>query len=202
LPLPFAILGTTVKARDSLGVERLAQLFTVTPDQINFAVPGGMANGLAAITVINDKGEIASGSVNVASVAPGLFAANANGQGVAAAVVLRIKADNTTQYEPVVRFDSATSRFVSVPIDLGPESDRVFLIAFATGVRGRSALANVRATIGGVNAPALYAGPSPGFIGLDQVNIQLDRSLAGKGEVDVILTVDGKMANVVKINLK
>jgi uncharacterized protein (TIGR03437 family) len=202
LPLPVTLGGTTVKVRDNLGAERLAQLFMIAPGQINFAVPSGTANGLASVSVTNDKGEIASGSVNIASVAPGLFAANANGQGVAAAVVLRIKSDNSAQYEPVARFDSATGRFVSVPIDLGPESDRVFLIAFATGVRGRSALANVRATVGGANAPVTYAGPSPGFVGLDQSNIQLDRSLAGKGEIDVILTVDGKAANAVKINIK
>ncbi|MGE0126502.1 MAG: Ig-like domain-containing protein [Blastocatellales bacterium] len=202
LPLPLALSGTTVKVRDTLGAERLAQLFMVASGQINFAVPSGTASGLAAITVTNDKGEIATGSVSIAAVAPGLFAANANGQGVAAAVVLRIKPDNTVQYEPVARFDSATARFVPAPIDLGPESDKVFLVAFATGVRGRSALANVRATVGGVNAPVIFAGSSPGFIGLDQSNIQLDRSLIGKGEVDLILTVDGKVANAVKINIK
>ena len=53
-----------------------------------------------------------------------------------------------------------------------------------------------------MNAPVLYAGSSQGFIGLDQSNIQLDRTLSGKGEVDLILTVDGKLANVVKINIR
>src|SRR5262249_25904295 len=174
----------------------------VSPGQINFAVPGGMANGPAAFTVENDKGELASGSVNIASVAPGVFSANSDGQGVAAAFVLRVKPDNSTQFEQVARFDTAAGRFVSTPIDLGPEGDKVFLVAFATGVRGRSALTNVRATVGGVNAPVSYAGLAPGFIGLDQCNVQLDRSLIGKGEVDVILTAEGKVANAVKINIK
>jgi len=31
--------------------------------------------------------------------------------------------------------------------------------------------------------------------------VQLDRSLAGKGEVDVVFTVDGKPANTVKVTL-
>lgn len=202
LPLPAALGGTVVRVRDSLGVERLAQLFFVSPGQINFVVPSGTANGIAAITVTNDKGEIASGSVNIASVAPAFFSANANGEGVAAAALLRIKPDNSTQYEPVARFDSAAGKFVSTPIDLGPAGDRVFLIAFATGVRGRSALSNVQALIGGVNALVSYSGPSPGLIGLDQANIQLDRSLAGKGEVNVILIVDGRTSNAVTINIK
>lgn len=38
------------------------------------------------------------------------------------------------------------------------------------------------------------------FEGLDQLNIgPLPRSLAGKGEVDIVVTIDGKQANVVTI---
>jgi uncharacterized protein (TIGR03437 family) len=40
------------------------------------------------------------------------------------------------------------------------------------------------------------------FDGLDQVNVYVPRSLAGAGEVPVILTVDGITANVVTINIK
>jgi uncharacterized protein (TIGR03437 family) len=48
----------------------------------------------------------------------------------------------------------------------------------------------------------LFADPAPGFIGLDQVNLPIPRSLAGRGEVDVVVTVEGKVANTVKINIK
>jgi hypothetical protein len=35
------------------------------------------------------------------------------------------------------------------------------------------------------------------------VNIgPLPRSLAGRGEVDIVLTVDGKRANTVKVNIR
>jgi len=47
-----------------------------------------------------------------------------------------------------------------------------------------------------------YAGPQPQFAGLDQVNLYVPRSLAGAGEVPVILTVDGVTANVVTVNIK
>ena len=41
------------------------------------------------------------------------------------------------------------------------------------------------------------------FIGLDQVNIgPLPRSLAGRGEVGVVLTVDGRTANMVMVNIQ
>jgi len=46
-----------------------------------------------------------------------------------------------------------------------------------------------------------YAGPQGGYAGLDQVNIRVPRSLAGRGNVDVVLTVDGKTANAVTIKV-
>jgi uncharacterized protein (TIGR03437 family) len=47
-----------------------------------------------------------------------------------------------------------------------------------------------------------YAGLAPGFVGLDQINVIVPRSLIGRGEVGVVLTVDGKMANTVKVSIK
>ncbi|MGH9844954.1 MAG: hypothetical protein ACREEM_40065 [Blastocatellia bacterium] len=139
--------------------------------------------------------------MQIASVAPGLFAADASGRGLAAALALRIKADGSQQFEPVAQFDQAQQRFVAVPVDLGPETDQVFLILFATGVRYRSALNAVTARIGGVDAQVTFAGAQGDYVGLDQVNVRLPRSLIGRGEVDVALTVDGQAANTVKLSI-
>jgi hypothetical protein len=49
-------------------------------------------------------------TIPVAPVAPGLFAANANGRGVAAALALRVRADGSQQFEPIARFDPARKR--------------------------------------------------------------------------------------------
>ncbi|MGH9843534.1 MAG: hypothetical protein ACREEM_32755 [Blastocatellia bacterium] len=68
------------------------------------------------------------------------------------------------------------------------------------GLRG--GLSSVTAKIGGADAQAAFAGAQGGFVGLDQVNLQLPRGLAGRGEVDVALTVDGQAANVVRIGIK
>ncbi|MGH9766734.1 MAG: hypothetical protein ACREAB_04800 [Blastocatellia bacterium] len=134
--------------------------------------------------------------------APSLFTANANGQGVAAAVVLRIEADGSQQFEPVAEFNAAQNRFVARPIDLGPDTDQVFLLLFGTGIRNRNSLFSVRAAIGGANAEVLFAGPQGGFVGLDQVNLRLPRSLGGRGEVDVMVSVDRSVANTVRISVR
>jgi uncharacterized protein (TIGR03437 family) len=201
LPLPTTLAGTTVRVRDSAGTERTAQLFFVSPGQINYLMPAGLANGPATVTVTSGDGSISIGATVLATVAPGLFAANANGQGVASGVALRVRGETQT-FEPIARFDSAQGRFVSAPIALGPESDQVYLILYGAGIRNRSSLTAVTCTIGGVSVPVFFAGEAPGFVGLDQVNIgPLPRSLAGRGEVDVVLMVDGRPANIVRISI-
>ena len=208
-PLPTTLAGTSVRFRDALAQERPAPLFFVSPGQLNFQIPPGTAPGAANVIVTSGDGAVSSGTVQIAPVAPGMFAANANGQGVAAAVALRVKADGARSFEPVARFDASQNRFVNIPIDLGPDmgtaSDQVFLILFGTGVRFRSALSSVTARIGGatgVDAPAFYAGPQGDFVGLDQINLPLSRSLAGRGEVTIGVTVDGKRANLVSMSIR
>jgi uncharacterized protein (TIGR03437 family) len=202
VPLPTALAGTTVKVKDSTGNERLAPLFFVSPGQINHQIPPGTANGTATVTVTSGNTTVATGTALIASVAPGLFSANSSGQGVASGYILRVKADNSQSIEAINQFDSAQSKFVSVPIDLGPATDQVFLILFGTGIRFRSSLAGVSAKIGGTDVPVSFAGPQGDFVGLDQLNMQLPRSLLGRGELDLVLTVDSKTANTVKVTIK
>nr|MDQ3011815.1 hypothetical protein [Acidobacteriota bacterium] len=202
VPLPTSLAGTTVKVTDSTGTDRLSPLFFVAPGQINYLIAAGTPTGAATVTITSGDGSVFTEGLRIASVAPGLFAANANGQGVAAAVALRIKADGGQSYEPVARFDAASSRFVSLPIDLGVETDQVFLLLYGTGIRGRTTLSAVSVMIGGVEAVVDYAGAQGDFAGLDQINVRLPRSLAGRGEVDVVLTADGRAANVVRISIK
>ncbi|HKC87194.1 MAG TPA: hypothetical protein VKG02_14515, partial [Blastocatellia bacterium] len=134
LPLPVSLAGTSVKVRDSLGNERTAALFFVSSAQVNYQIPPGMAFGNATVTITSGDGTISSGPITNTPVAPGLFTATADGQGVAAAVALRIKNDGSQIYEPVAFFDQSQNKFVARPIDLGPDlgsaSDQVFLILF------------------------------------------------------------------------
>ncbi|HMV49143.1 MAG TPA: hypothetical protein PKD31_15405, partial [Blastocatellia bacterium] len=200
-PLPTTLGGSRVDVTDAAGQTRPAPLFFVAPQQINYLLPAGTATGVATVKVTSSDGTTTQGAVQVAAVAPGIFAANANGQGVAAAVVLRVRG-NVQTFEPVAQFDSATNRFVSTPINLGPETDQVILLLFGTGVRNRSANGALTALIGGTSAEVLGAAAQAEFDGLDQINVRLPRSLIGRGEVDVALTVDGAAANVVRIRVQ
>ncbi|MEP7341783.1 MAG: cohesin domain-containing protein [Acidobacteriota bacterium] len=202
VPLPTSLTGTSVKVKDSAGVERLAPLFFVAPTQINYLVPAGTALGEASINVTSSDGVVSGGKVRIANVAPGLFSTDASGQGIAAASVLRIKSDGSQSYEPVGHFDPVSNRFVATPIDLSVSGDQVFLILFGTGLRYRNSLPAASARIGGSPVEVLYVGEQGGFVGLDQVNLRLPRSLAGRGEVEIALSLDGMAANAVRVSIK
>jgi uncharacterized protein (TIGR03437 family) len=200
LPLPTSLAGASVKIRDSAGVERAASLFFASPNQINCLIPPGTASGTATVIITSQDGTVSIGTIQIAAVAPGLFTASSNGQGVAAAVAVRVKADGTQTAEPVAQFNGG--QWVSLPIDLGPPGETIVLLLFGTGIRHRSNLSAVSVTIGGVAAQVDFAGAQSDFAGLDQLNVRIPRSLAGRGEVDIVLTVDGKVANTIKINIK
>ena len=205
VPLPTTLAGISVAVTDSQGGQRPAPLFFASPGQINYQIPPGTSLGEGIVSVhrgINPfiSEILASGNVQVAGVAPALFSANSNGRGVAAALVLRVRSDSSRTFEQIARFDPLQDRFVSAPIDLGPESDQIFLILFGTGIRFRGPQA-VTATAGGEPAEVLFAGAQPEFIGVDQINLTLPRSLAGRGDVDVVVIVDGEATNAVRINV-
>ncbi|MEP7337365.1 MAG: M12 family metallopeptidase [Acidobacteriota bacterium] len=200
LPLPTTLGGVTVKVKDAEGATRDAPLFFVSPGQINYQIPTGTSAGLADVAVYSGARLVANGPVPIATSSPALFSANASGEGVPAASLLRVRGDGQF-YEQVARYDGQQQRFVPLQIDLGPEGDQVFLILFGTGFRA-SGTAGVIATIGDEDAEVLYAGPAPGFAGLDQANVRIPRSLVGKGEVTILLTADNRSANAVTINIK
>jgi uncharacterized protein (TIGR03437 family) len=199
-PLPTTLAGTRVLVRDSLGTERAAPLFFVSPTQINYQIPPGTATGLATVNINNNGGITARGTIQVVAVAPGIFAAAANGKDLAAAEIVRIKANGQQITEPIARWDATQAKFVAVPVDFG--ADELVLVLYATGVRFRSDLKNVSATVGGLPMNVEYAGNQNQFVGLDQINVRLTRSLIGRGEVEVRLLLDGRAANAVKINVK
>jgi uncharacterized protein (TIGR03437 family) len=201
-PLPTTLGSVQVRVTDSAGTARVAPLFYVSPTQVSFQVPAGTTEGSATVAVLLNGASVGAGNFTVENVTPGLFAANANGQGVAAAIAVRIKADGTQVAEPLIQLNSSTGRYEAVPLTIGDTSEPLVLLAFGTGFRNRNANGTVTATIGGVTAEVIYAGAQGANIGLDQANIRIPTTLAGRGDVNVVLTVDGKTANTVSINIK
>ena len=202
LTLPVTLAGATVTITDSSGATLTAPLYYVSPAQINFLVPEGLAAGAATITITNASGNIGTFRTSVAGVSPSLFSADSSGQGVPAAIAVAYASNGSTQVLPVFNCAGSPVVCAAVPIDLGPSSSIVYLELYGTGIRGRSSLAGVSVTLGGTALQPTYAGAQATYAGLDQVNVPLNRSLIGKGLLALQLTVDGIPANPVSIDIK
>ena len=184
VPLPVQLGGTTVAVNG-----QLAQLFFVSPAQVNFLIPRGIQQGEASIVISAPDGRVSRGVIRVANVSPALFSANADGKGVAAAVLLRVKANGAVSYEPISRYDASQRQHLPIPIDPGDATDRLFVGLFGTGLRGRQDLNSVTARIGGLSSVVHFAGASPEFAGLDQVNVEIPNELVGRGLVRVAINI-------------
>lgn len=201
-PLPISLAGASVILKDSRGNDYASPLFFVSPNQINFQIPQGVVPGTATIYAVNSGNIHSTGAIEITNISPGLFTADASGGGLAAAVVLRVKANGDQVYEPVGQLDLATGQFTARLIDVSNPAEQVFLLLYGTGFRHHSGLNKVRVTINGVSAEVLFAGAQGDFAGLDQCNVRLVPSLVGSGEISIALTADGKTSNTVKARIK
>jgi uncharacterized protein (TIGR03437 family) len=189
--------GTTLTVQDSAGVNRLGRLYFVSPGQVNFEVPAATAVGDATVTAFAGSGLVSTATVAIKNTSPGIFTANGNGSGVPAALGLRVTPAGAQSPVNVFQCNAAG---VCTPAPIAMGADRIFIELYGTGARKRTSLDNVTCTIGGVSAPVAFVG-AQGVIGLDQINIEVPASVRGRGEVPLVLTVDGEVANTVTLNL-
>ena len=146
------------------------------------------------MTVLNGTTTVATGLLEVASLAPTIFTANQTGQGVPAAQIQRVHADGTYDYENV--FEAGSSEYVASPIAFN--GDTLYLILYGTGFDGAST-SSASVTVGDTSTTVVFAGPQGQFAGLDQIDAQLPSTLAGAGQVTVSVSIDGAAANAVTI---
>ncbi len=179
-PLPTELAGTKVRVNGLL-----APLFFVAPSQINFLVPAGVQTGSAVIEITSAAGAVARGTINIATTAPSLFTSNASGQGAPAAIATK----DGVNFQSVGNADGSAN-----PIDAGD-----YLVLFGTGLRN-AAPVTVKITIGGREVSVQYIGAQGGFAGLDQINTQIPTGVSGL--VDVVISINGKAANVVKVRVR
>jgi uncharacterized protein (TIGR03437 family) len=193
LPLGTSLVGVTVTVTDSASAARQALLYGVfaSTGQVNFVIPAGTALGTATVTVTTASGSSQSTQITITNVAPGIFAANMNGQGVFAGQIVYVNADGSHTVDQSATLSGST--WVPVTVNLTTATGPVFLQLYGTGLRHAS---SVTATVNGTTVPSLFAAQSM-YPGLDQVNIELPQSLAGTGTANIVITADGHAANTV-----
>jgi uncharacterized protein (TIGR03437 family) len=195
LPLPTTLGGTSVSING-----QVAQLFAVTSGQANVLVPAGLAAGPATVTVLHGSTAALTASMTIAASAPGLYSANADGAGAAAANAYLVTASNQRVNQAVATCNPPAARScLAAPLSLGGSTDTLYIELYGTGIRGA---ASVQCFVAGQSVPVLYAGPVAAYAGLDQVNISIPKSLAGAGDVRVYVVADGAASNVVGLKIQ
>jgi uncharacterized protein (TIGR03437 family) len=189
-PLPTNLGGVTVSVTDANGGRFPAQLFYVSPGQVNWLVPSGVASGVATVTV-NSGSSTSSGTALIGATAPGLYTASTTGQGPAAAQVTNGATYNNT-------FQCSGGSCTLVPINVATQP---YLVLYGTGIRG-AALSNVSVRIGNIDIAPVFAGAQGADPGLDQVNVALPASLKGAGQKVVTVTVNGQATNMVQLSFQ
>lgn len=203
LPLQTTLEGAQVQLTDSTGNVSFAPLLYVSPGQINYQVPStGVAPGLVNVAVLNGAATVATGVLEVATIAPSIFTANSSGTGVPAAQVQRVHSNGSYDYEDVFSYDSGSGQFVAAPIAFN--GDDLYLLLYGTGFDAASGASGTKiSTLAGFligpTLTAQFSGPQGQYAGLDQIVAQLPNSLAGSGQVILNVAVDGVTANPVTI---
>lgn len=191
---PTTLAGTTVQVNG-----QPAELYYVSPGQINFLVPDVTDFGSVPVVITDvSSGATQTSSVTIENTAAGIFTSNASGTGAGAIL------NGVTNAGPP---------FLVVTPQNGGSDLRTRLAIYSTGLRYAgnstqdSSVTNVAAnvTAQGIdtagnqyNFTVEYAGGSdPAFPGLDQVNIILPAQLDGAGAVKLTVTAENTTSNTV-----
>jgi len=194
-PLPTTLGGATVTVTDAAGNSQPAPLYYVSPTQINFEVPAGVALGQGSVSLTESDGTQVISSVSFANIAPGIFQLNTSS--LAAAEALVVTSTGQQDLDQVYQLGAGNS-IIPLPIDLS--QGQVFLVLYGTGIRNAK---SVQVTVGGQSVPVPFFGAQGTFAGEDQINVgPLPGTLAGSGNVNIVLTADGLAANTVNVTIK
>jgi uncharacterized protein (TIGR03437 family) len=188
LPLPTKVLSVQVLVNGTA-----APIFAVDNvnglQQINFQVPTGVANSPTATVQVVDNGAAGNTiTLPVIAAQPGMFTYNVGGSNFGAILhpnspQLADTGHPASAGETVVIFCTGLGAVVPAPQDGAP----------APGAAQTTLPASV--TIGGAPAHVDYAGLSPGFVGLYQINAQVPSGLA-PGNQAVIITMNGIQSSI------
>ena len=183
-PLPIELNGVSVSVNSAA-----AGLYFVSPGQINFVVPPGLTANTGTDTypvVINNNGSIIRTTLKILTAQPDIFTqTDAFGTNRADAVNAVTHTDEP--FNVTTTFVNSSGQTVTQPTTL---------TIMLTGVRRITDNSQVTVRIGTTDIVGTAADTSPvkvsptGAPGFDQVNVTLPASLAGAGDVTVVITVN------------
>lgn len=202
VPLPLTLDGTQVL----LGGQPMPLLY-VGPGQINAIVPQSLNSGTSyPLVVLSGSTQSVPVPLIVTTYQPGIYTYDTSGSGqgvveIAGTTLVAGPAGNG--FQPAHR---GTDYLQIYCTGLGPVAGPNGEAAPADGASAGSSIlyrtaANVTVTIGGVSAPATFAGLTPTLVALYQVNVQVPAAAPAGSAVPLVITVtDPNTGNSVTSN--
>lgn len=181
--LPIELNGVSISVNGAA-----AGLFFVSPGQINFVVPPGLTPTTGTVTypvVINNNGTTIRSTIQISITQPDIFVMTDNFGSNRAAVLNITNPLSAGSPEPF----SVTTTFVNSSGQT--ETDPTILRIFLTGIRRITDKSQVTVTIGTttLSGTAIVQVMQSDLPGTDQIDVTLPATLAGAGDVPVIVTV-------------
>lgn len=149
-----------------------ARIVSISPTRVDFILPDNIAPADLVEVLINNNGAISRGRVKVQNAAPGIFTTTGDGAGTAVYKCGRVNPDTSIT-------------FTDPPCSIGPEGNRNVIRIFGTGWRNAN---SVTVKIGDTELTTTFDGGLPGVPGTDIIEARLDPALAGKTDVDAVIT--------------
>jgi uncharacterized protein (TIGR03437 family) len=196
LPLPNQLAGASV----TIGGQALPLLY-VSDKQINAQLPFGMpANPTQQLVVTRDNMISAPEPVALVPDEPGAFTVDQSGVGPG--VVTAVHTDGTQNPVDANHPETAGDVLVIYCTGLGEVNPRA-VAGFPIPVQPESTVVDpVTASIGGTNAPVQFAGATPGFVGLYQVNVAVPAGIPASASTPLALTQGWRASRTVTIATK
>jgi uncharacterized protein (TIGR03437 family) len=187
VPLPASLAGTTVTVGG-----KSAPLVFVSATQINAQIPYDVPMGDTVPVVVSVNGKASPAmNVSVISAAPGVFQFGEKRAVVQNADASVNTAENGAEPNSYVVVYLTGAGEVDNPVQTGSPAGSAPLS------RHRS---NVSATINGTAAEIAFAGLTPQFIGLTQVNLKVPNM--APGTYTLIVSAGGQQSNAAMITIK
>lgn len=161
----------------------------VSPTQVIFIVEAA-GLGVRSLQLRTKANVIHNASLNVATVWPGLFV-QSTGEDSEAYIPSGLWTNDGIQLLPLT----------SAPLPVGPPNRPTLVIIQGSGFRAAASFGGARVRLNGIPAPVIAVRPSSLFAGQDELVFQIPSFLAGRGVMELRVSVAGRDSNYARINL-
>ncbi len=139
--------------------------------------------------------------VLIAAAAPGVFTQDQSGSGPGAILVQPAGSSKSAMNTPANPAKAGDALLIFCT-GLGAVTPKVTAGSIAPSSPPAKTDNPVTATIGGIDAPVLFAGLAPGFVALYQVNVKVPSGIAAAQDVPLILSVAGQVSRPVTVAIR